>query len=274
MWTLESALEKALAGEPQVIGIVGEAGVGKSRLCHEFIQRANARGTPVYHAAGQAHATSVPLMPVLEIMRTYFDVTELDSDQTARERIAGKLLLLDAGFADDLPLIFDFLAVPDPERPAPRMDPDARQRSLLGISKRLIHAQSARDPGVTVFEDLHWWDPASEVFLANHIEASQGTRGLTILNFRPEYHAAWTSKSYYHQIPLTPLGPEAVQALLRDLLGSDRSLDGLEEIIGQRTAGNPFFIEEVVRSLVESGNLDGERGRHRLIRPVDDAAVP
>jgi len=271
---LEGALDEAHAGRPHVIGIVADAGVGKSRLCDTFASRCRARGIPVYHASGQAHATSIPLLPVLEIMRTYFDVSELDSDQTARERIAGKLLLLDAGFADDLPLMFDFLAVPDPERPPPRMDPEARQRLLLEIAKRLIHAQSAREPGITVFEDLHWWDPASEVFLANHIEASQGTRGLTIVNFRPEYHAGWMSKSYYHQIPLTPLGPTEIQALLRDLLGTDPSLDGLEEIIRERTAGNPFFIEEVVRSLVDAGNLDGERGAHRLVRPVEEAAVP
>jgi class 3 adenylate cyclase/tetratricopeptide (TPR) repeat protein len=272
--TLEAALSEAREGRPRVIGVVADAGVGKSRLCDTFANRCRARGIPVYRASGQAHARSIPLVPVLEIMRTYFDVTELDSDQTARERIAGKLLLLDAGFSDDLPLIFDFLAVPDPERPPPRMDPEARQRLLLAITKRLIHAQGAREPGVTVFEDLHWWDPASEVFLAHHIEATQGTHGLTILNFRPEYHAAWMSKSYYQQIPLTPLGPEAVQALLRELLGPDPSLSGVGEMIGERTAGNPFFIEEVVRSLVESGNLGGERGAHRLLKPVENAAVP
>ncbi len=114
---LEGALEQALAGQGQVIGIVGEAGVGKSRLCHEFAERYRAKGMPVYHVAGQAHAKSVPLMPVLELLRAYFDITEQDSDQTARERIAGKLLLLDESFGDDLPLIFDFLAVPDPEQP-------------------------------------------------------------------------------------------------------------------------------------------------------------
>lgn len=271
---LESALDEATSGRPHVIGIVADAGVGKSRLCDTFADHCRSRGLPVYQASGQAHTTSIPLLPVLEIMRTYFDVTEVDSHQTARERIAGKLLLLDAGFADDLPLIFDFLAVPDPERSVPRMDPDARQRRLLEITKRLIHAQGAREPGVTIFEDLHWWDPASELFLANHVEAAQGTRGLTIVNFRPEYHAGWMSKSYYQQIPLTPLGPQEIEALLRDLLGTDPSLDGLGDLIGERTAGNPFFIEEVVRSLVEAGNLDGTRGGHRLVRPVEQAAVP
>jgi class 3 adenylate cyclase len=271
---LERAREQALAGRPQVIGIVGEAGVGKSRLCDMFARRCRAKGIPVYHTSGHAHAKSIPLMPVLQIMRSYFDVTDLDSHQTARERIAGKLLLLDESFGEDLPLIFDFLAVPDPERPSPRMDPEARQRQVLGITKRLVRAQSAREPGVTVFEDLHWLDPASEAFVANHVEASQGTQGLTILNFRPEYQAPWMSKSYYRQIALAPLGPEAIEEMLRDLLGSDPSLDGLPDLVRERTAGNPFFIEEVVQSLVEAGSLEGERGAYRLVRPVDAAAVP
>ncbi len=274
MRVLEGALEQAFAGQPQVIGIVGEAGVGKSRLCDELARHCRAKGIPVYHTSGQAHAKSIPLLPVLQIMRAYFDVTDLDSDQTARERIAGKLLLLDESFAEDLSLIFDFLAVPDPERPPPRMDPEARQRQVLALTKRLIRAQSAREPGVTVFEDLHWLDPASEVFLANHVEASQGTRSLTVLNFRPEYQAAWMSKSYYRQIPLAPLGLDATEEMLGDLLGSDPSLDGLPELVRERTAGNPFFIEEVVQSLVEAGSLEGERGAYRLVRPVEEAAVP
>ncbi|MEK6327588.1 MAG: AAA family ATPase, partial [Actinomycetota bacterium] len=271
---LEGALDQALEGQGQVIGIVGEAGVGKSRLCHEFAERYRAKGMPVYHVAGQAHARSVPLMPVLELMRAYFDITDLDSDQTARERIAGKLLLLDESFGDDLPLIFDFLSVPDPEKPAQRMDPEARQRQVLGVIKRLTRAQSAREPGLNLFEDLHWLDPASEAFLATQVDASQGTRSLTIVNFRPEYHAPWMSKSYYRQIALVPLGAEAIEEMLRDLLGSDASLAGLPELVRERTAGNPFFIEEVVQSLVEAGNLEGERGAYRLARPVEDAAVP
>jgi tetratricopeptide (TPR) repeat protein len=214
------------------------------------------------------------LLPILHIVRSYFDVTDLDSDQTSRERIAGKLLLLDESFGEDLPLIFDFLAVPDPERPAPRMDPEARQRRLLELTKQLVRTQSARAPGVTLWEDLHWFDPASEVFMANHVDAAKGSRGLTILNFRPDYHAQWMSKSYYRQIALAPLGPEAIEQLLADLLGSDSSLGGLADLVRERTAGNPFFIEEVVRSLVEAGNLVGERGAHRLVGPVVEAAVP
>ena len=274
MRILEDALGHAREGDVQVIGIVGEAGVGKSRLCHEFVERHRARGLPVYQVAGQAHASSIPLLPVLELMRAYFDITELDSDQSARERIAGKLLLLDQRFANDLPLIFDFLAVPDPERPSPRMDPEARQRQMLDLTKRLIHAQSARDPGINLYEDLHWIDPASEAFLANHIEATQGTRSLTVVNFRPEYRAPWMSKSYYRQIALSPLGAKAIVEMLGDLLGSDPSLAELPALIRDRTAGNPFFTEEVVQSLIESGALEGDRGAYRVVRPITDEAVP
>lgn len=271
---LESTWQQALEGEGLVIGVVGEAGVGKSRLCHEFAERHRDGGVPVYHAAAKAHTKSVPLLPVLELLRTYFQITPEDSELTARERIAGKLLLLDERFSEDLPLMFDFLAVPDPERRPPRMDPEARQRLLLGLTKRLIRAESAREPAINVFEDLHWLDPASEVFLAHHVEAIRGSRSLTIVNFRPGYQAPWMSKSYYRQIALTPLAPSDAERMLAGLLGPDPSLARLPELICDRTAGNPFFIEELVQSLVESGSLQGERSAYRLVAPVTDAAVP
>jgi class 3 adenylate cyclase/tetratricopeptide (TPR) repeat protein len=274
MKILENAFEQAKEGEAQVIGIVGEPGVGKSRLCHEFTQRWRAKGTPVYHTSGLAHTQSVPLMPVMHLMRSYFDITEQDSEKRARERIAGKLLLLDDTLVEDLPLIFDFLAVPDPERPPPRMDPDAQRRQLLGVVKRLIRAQSASEPGINLYEDLHWIDPASEAFLANHVDAVQGTRSLTIVNFRPEYRADWMSKPYYSQIALVPLGPEAIGEMLDDLLGADPSLAELPEVLRERTGGNPFFLEEVVLSLAEGGSLVGERGAYRLARPIEAAVVP
>ncbi len=272
---LEAALEQSRSGSGGVVvGVVGEAGVGKSRLCNEFAERCRRRGIPVYEAQGQAHGRAIPFLPVLQYMRSYFDVSEHDSDQRAREKIAGRLLLLDEAFTESLPLVFDFLAVADPNRPAPRMDPEARQRALLEMVKRLVLASSNREPGVNLFEDVHWIDPGSELFLTQVVEALPGASNLTIINFRPEYRADWMRKSYYRQISLLPLGPEAIQALLADLLGGHPSLNGLPDVIRERTAGNPFFIEEVVRALAEGGNLDGERGAYRLVRPVDDTAVP
>jgi class 3 adenylate cyclase/tetratricopeptide (TPR) repeat protein len=272
--TLQAALEQSRDGSGVVVGVVGEAGVGKSRLCHEFVERCRRQGIPVYEAQGQAHGSAIPFLPVLQMMRSYFQISEHDPDQQAREKIAGRLLLLDETFAESLPLVFDFLGVPDPHRPAPRMDPDARQRALLEMVKRLVHASSQREPGINLLEDVHWIDPGSEIFLTQLVEVIPGTRNLTIVNFRPEYSAAWMRKSYYRQISLLPLGAEAIEALLADLLGSDPSLNGLPALISERTTGNPFFIEEVVRTLVESGSLEGRRGAYRLVRPVDDATVP
>ncbi len=272
--TLQAALEQSRDGRGVVVGVVGEAGVGKSRLCHEFVERCRRQGIPVYEAQCQAHGSAIPFLPVLQMMRSYFGIAEHDPDQQAREKIAGRLLLLDDAFAESLPLVFDFLAVPDPHRPAPRMDPDARQRALLEMVKRLVHASSQREPGINLLEDVHWIDPGSEIFLTQLVEVIPGTRNLTIVNFRPEYSAAWMRKSYYRQISLLPLGAEAIGALLADLLGGDPSLNGLPALISERTTGNPFFIEEVVRTLVESGNLEGRRGAYRLVRPVDDATVP
>jgi class 3 adenylate cyclase/tetratricopeptide (TPR) repeat protein len=272
--TLEAALAGALERNGQVVGVVGEPGLGKSRLCYELAERARAQGIAVYEGHGVAHGKRIPMLPILELLRHSIGLTEQDSDQGAREKIAGRLLLLDEGFKDDLPLIFDFLGVPDPERPAPRIDPEARQRQLFAVGKRLIQTRSRREPAIYLLEDLHWFDDASEAFLANSVEAVGGTRTLLLANFRPEFHAAWMQKSYYQQLPLLPLGSEAIDELLEDLLGTDPSLEELAARIRERTGGNPFFIEEVVQALLESGDLAGERGVYQLVGRVDEIALP
>ena len=274
MAELEGALERTLADNGEVVGIVGEAGVGKSRLANEFAERCRAQGVEVFEAQCQAHARNIPLLPVLQMMRSYFGIEPGDSDREAREKIAGRLLLLDSSFTDELGLMFDFLAVPDPQRPAPQMNPEARRRRLLDIVRRLVHARGRTEATVNLIEDLHWMDPASEDFLAALIEAVPGSRSLVVTNFRPEYRADWMGRSHYRQLPVSPLGPAALAELFADLLGDDPSLDGLAELIRERTSGNPFFVEEVVRDLEESGALEGERGAYRLVREIDELAVP
>src|SRR2546426_299660 len=271
---LEAALARAAAGDGQVVGVVAEAGLGKSRLCYEFVQRCRARGIPVHEAHGAAHGKMVPYLLVLEFLRGYFGIGEHDTAQAMREKIAGKLLLLDPALADTLPLVFDFLGVPDPERPLPRLDPEVRQHRLFETMKRLTHARSGREPGVSLFEDLHWIDGASEAFVASLIEAVEGTRTLVVVSFRPEYQAEWMRRSYYQRLALLPLGPVAIAELLADLLGTHPSLAGLGERIRTRTGGNPFFIEEIVQALVEAGSLAGTKGAYRLVRPVAELTLP
>jgi class 3 adenylate cyclase/tetratricopeptide (TPR) repeat protein len=270
--TLEAALGRAREGDGQVVGVVGEAGIGKTRLCHELVQRCRAEGLTVLEGHAVAHGKNIPFLPMLEIFRAYYGITAEDGERTAREKIAGRLLLMDETFRDVLPVVFDFLGVPDPEAPPPPMDPDLRQRLIAGVLGRLL--RRGRQAVVTLIDDLHWIDGGSEAILEHWVDALAGTRNLLLVTFRPEYRARWMEKSYSHRLSLLPLPPEAIRELLDDLLGHNPSLTGLAEAIHARTGGNPFFTEEVVRSLVEAGLLEGTRGHHRLTAPVTEVAVP
>ena len=273
MQVLEGALESARRGKGRAVGIVGDAGVGKSRLCFELAERCHARGVNVIVGHAVPHGKNLPLLPVLEIFRTYFGIEERDEPRTAREKIAGRLLLIDEQFREVLPLVFDFLGVPDPERPAPRMDPEARQRRLVAVVRRLVERDNPNG-FVILIEDLHWADAASDAFFGEWVDAIAGGPGLLLLNFRPEYRADWMKKPWYQQLPLDSLSPEAIRELLGDLLGSHASLEGLADRIHARTRGNPYFTEEIVRALVESGALEGKRSGYRLTRPIDTLEVP
>jgi class 3 adenylate cyclase/tetratricopeptide (TPR) repeat protein len=274
MSSLLAALERAKAGDGGVIGLAADAGVGKSRLCHEFAQRCREDGVEVFEAQAQAHGQAIPYMPVLQMLRSFFGIGEREPEQLSREKIAGRSLLLDPGFADDLPLMFDFLGVPDPDRPVPQMSPEARQGALGEIVCRLVNGPSRRKTLVLMVEDLHWVDPGSEAMLADLVDSIAGTNTLAVVNFRPEYSPPWTGSPAYRGTSLAPLARTDTQELLRDLAGEDPSLDGLDEPIHERTQGNPFFIEEIVRELAEAGHLEGERGAYRLARPIEGAGVP
>ncbi len=275
MAALQSALERAIAGNAQVLGVVAEPGTGKSRLCCEFAEACRAREILIYEGHGVSHGKAIPLLPILEFLRSSFGITEHDAARAARDKIAGRMVLFDETLAERLPIMFEFLGVADPERPAPPIGPEARQRQLFEVIRRLARARSAREPAVYLFEDLHWFDRASEEYLENLIELAPGNRTLVLLNFRPEYHAEWMQRSYYHQqLPLLPLGPEAINEIFADQIGSDSSLQRLRELIKERTGGNPFFIEEIVQSLVETGVLAGTKGAYHLAAPVDEVGLP
>jgi class 3 adenylate cyclase len=274
MSTLRAALRTAEAGDGLAVGLVAEPGVGKSRLSHEFAQHCRESGLEVFEAQAQAHGQAVPYMPVLQMLRSFFGIGEREPEQLAREKIAGRALLLDPGFADDLPLLFDFLGVPDSERPLPQLNAEARRRALADVLCRLVNAPKRKKTLVLLVEDLHWVDEGSNQMLAELIGSIEGTRTLTVVNYRPEFAPPWAESPAFREIALEPLGRTDTRELLRDLAGSDPSLDGLDEPVHERTRGNPFFIEEIVRELGEAGYLEGERGAQRLVRPIDDAGVP
>jgi class 3 adenylate cyclase/tetratricopeptide (TPR) repeat protein len=274
MAVLAETLEQAQGGAGGAIGIVAEPGLGKSRLTFEFVRRCREQGVEVFEAQAQAHGGSIPFMAVLQMLRSFFGIGDRDPEQLAREKIAGRALLLDPSFAEELPLLFDFLGVPDPDRPVPQMSPEGRQSALGGIVCRIVNAPARRKTLVLVVEDLHWIDEGSAAMLGDLIESVRGTNTLALVNYRPEYSPPWADAAGYRMLAPKPLSRADTGELLADLAGSDPSLDGIEEAIHERTQGNPFFIEEIVRELAESGHLAGERGSYRLERPIEDTGVP
>jgi adenylate cyclase len=269
---LEAALERARRGG-QVVGVVAEPGVGKSRLCREFADRCRQRGMRVTVGGGLAHGPRVPLLPLIEMLRAYFGITADDDPRAARAKVTAPLVNED--FGELLPVLFEFLGVPDPERPVPaQMAPEARQRALLAAMRRLFEAAGEEGPGLLVLEDLHWLDSGSDAFLANLVESLPGASTLLVVNFRPEYQADWMRRSYYEQLPLATLERDQTARLVEALAGRDPSLNGLAELIAERTGGNPFFIEEVVQGLVDNGGLEGARGDYRLARAIHEIQIP
>jgi class 3 adenylate cyclase len=271
---LDAALSAARGGHGAVVGVVAQAGTGKSRLCFEFLQSCRAAGFAVHEGRAVAHGKSIPLMPILEIFRSYFGIEASDDDRAAREKIAGRLLLLDESFRDVLPVLFDFLGVADPARPLPRIDAEARNRLLTSVSRRLLRQAPAERPALILVEDLHWLDGASEAWLREWVEAVAGMHALLVVNYRPEYRAEWIAHSHVRQIALAPLGPDAIRELLVDLLGTDASTQGLAAAVHARSGGNPFFAEEIVRALIDAGRLTGERGHYRLVAPLESLGIP
>ena len=272
--TLDRALAEALEGRGRVLGVVGAASLGKSRLCVEFLMHCRKRDLDVHRTYCPSHASALPFVAVRELLRGVFSISEADSEDDARKKIAGTLVLLGDVSPELLPYVFDFLGVGEPEDRAPALDPAERRRSLFEFLAQLVRAKSERSGTVLFWDDVHWIDPGSDDALAQLVDAVRDTRTLLLLNYRPEYDARWMSDPHVARLELEPLGREALAALLDDLLGNDVSLGKLREQITERTQGNPFFTEEVVQALVESDALVGGRGAYRLGSPVETLEIP
>ncbi len=274
MVILQSAYQQTLNGHGNVIGVVGEPGVGKSRLCYEFLELNRQKGVTICKANCGSHIQTVPLLPVLQLVRTLFGISDQEPENETRKKIAGTLILLDEAFKDTLPIWFDFLAVTDPQQPVIKADSEERQRKLFALIQNLIRLMSRREPLIILVDDLHWIDPSSDSFITRLVDAVKDTRTLLLLNYRPEYHRHWMNRSIYHNLPLAALDGTGTRQLLEDLLGNDPSIQDLAQKLASRALGNPFFIEELVRNLVETGNLKGQHSAYRLAKPVKTQTLP
>jgi class 3 adenylate cyclase len=277
---LEQALAEAIAGHGQVVTVVGEPGVGKTRLCLELIRQCRGR-VAVAQAHCPAHAVDVALLPVRDLLRSLFALRPGERAETSRKKIRTALLRLGRGFADAVPLVYDLLEVADPERPLHLLEEQRRAR-LQALVRRLVQAQSAAAPLLLFVDDAHWMDGEADALLGEMVDALGWTHTLLLVNFRPGHRPAWTSAPYCRTLPLGALGDDEADELLRRLVGDDPSSAALRRLIRERTGGNPFFIEEVVQSLLDGGVLvrppHSASGRQRatlqLTQPITELAIP
>jgi class 3 adenylate cyclase/tetratricopeptide (TPR) repeat protein len=271
---LRSALDRAGSGHGQVVAVVGEPGVGKSRLFWELIHSHRVHGWLIVQSASVSYGKASAYLPVIELLRGYFEIDSRDDPRKIREKVTGKVLTLAPALGPAVPALLALLDVPVDEASWQALDPLQRRQQTLDAVKRLLLRESEVQPLVVVFEDLHWIDGETQTLLDSLAESLPAARLLLLVNYRPEYQHAWGGKSYYRQLRIDPLPPESADELLEGLLGADAALGPLKQLLVERTEANPLFLEESVRTLVETAALAGERGAYRLTRPVGNLKIP
>jgi predicted ATPase/class 3 adenylate cyclase len=255
--SLQKALEQAKAGHGQIAGVMGEPGVGKSRLFHEF-KLSGQSDCLVLETFSVSHGKAYPYLPLIDLLKNYFQLVAQDDERKRREKITGKVLTLDRSLEDILPYLFFLLGIAEPTSSLQQMDPQIRRKRTLEAIKRLLIRESLNQPLILIFEDLHWLDAETQAFLSLLSESIASARILLLVNYRPEYQHQWGNKTYYTQLRLDPLGPAEAEEMLTTLLAEKVGATGrspLHQFILDKTEGNPFFMEEIVQELAEQGLL-------------------
>jgi len=271
---LRHAAEQSRAGRGQVVAVVGEPGVGKSRLYYEFLQSHHAREFLVLESGSVSYGKATPFLPLADLLRSYFMINARDDVRRIRVKVTGGLLTVDEALKDAIPVALWLLDALPEDSPLLKLEPAERRRQTFAALKRILLREIEGRPLLLVFEDLHWIDNETQAFLDGFIDSVPATRILLAVNYRPEYRHGWANRTYYRQLRVDPLAAQSAEDLLTGLLGSDSSVASLRPLLIARTEGRPLFLEESVRMLVETGALAGERGAYRLVRAVDALQVP
>ncbi len=271
---LRQSLDQAGAGHGQIVAIVGEAGAGKSRLVYEGVHAPHTQGWRVLESASVSYGKATPYFPVVDLLKRYVHIEETDEPRTVRARITGQVLTLDETLQETIPALLWLLDVLPDDSPFHTFEPPQRRQRTLEVLKRVLLRESQVQPLLLVFEDLHWIDTETQALLDSLLDSLPTARLLLLVNYRPEYQHGWGNKTYYTQLRLDPLPPASAEAVLNALLGLDLSLAPLKRLLIERTEGNPFFLEESVRALVETDILVGEPGDYRLTQALPTIQVP
>src|SRR5215468_5297229 len=273
MEQIRGALDRASSGRGQVVTVVGDPGVGKSRLVWEAIHSDHVHRWRVLKSGSVPSGKSTSYLPVIDLLKGYFGIEARDGLREIREKVTGTLLRLDDSIKPALLPLLALLDVPVDDAAWKALDPGQRRRRTLDAVKQVL-LREACEPLLLIFEDLHWIDGETQALLDSLVESLPAARLLLLVNYRPEYSHPWGSKTYYRQLRIDPLPSESAEELLDALLGPDADLGPLKRLLIERTEANPLFLEESVRALAETGALTGKTGAYRLTRSIAQLKMP
>jgi class 3 adenylate cyclase/tetratricopeptide (TPR) repeat protein len=270
MVALKDPFERVLTGSGQVVGVEGEAGVGKSRLLLELVNQLPESDFSYLEGRCLRYGESIIYMPILEILGSYFGIKENDPDAAINRRIREKICALNEHFAGNMAPLQELLTQNSGDDAYAALDPKQKREKTFECLREIFITESRRKPLILVFEDVHWIDKTSEEFLDYLIRWIPKTRIMLVILYRSEYTHSWGSKSYYTKIGLTQLRSASSTQMLTALLRNGQISPELRELIINRSSGNPLFMEEFTYSLLESGAIQ-KQGRQFILatRPSD-----
>jgi class 3 adenylate cyclase/tetratricopeptide (TPR) repeat protein len=274
MQALTEALEKVQSGSGQVVGMVGEPGVGKSRALRE-LRRQLAAGEATYLEGRCLHfGGAMPYLPLLDVLRSYCGIQEGDSAFVRKKKISDTVLGLGENLEHIIAPIQDLLSLPVDDEAYQKLEPKQKRERTFEALRDLLIRESQERPLVVAIEDVHWIDQTSQEFLDYLVGWLGSARILVILLYRPEYTHPWGSRSYYTKIGVDLLSPGPSVELLRSILGGADVAAELQVLILDRSGGNPLFVEELTRCLLENGSIRKEDHQYALNREASNLHVP
>jgi predicted ATPase/class 3 adenylate cyclase len=271
---LLDSFERCREGRGQAFSIVSEAGVGKSRLLYEFRKRVISEDVTFLEGKCLSYSRGVAYHPVIDILKSNFDIQEGDEDSTIREKVKRGLKILTADEAFTLPYLLELLSVRDSGVDKIPMSPEARKDRIIEALRRIVLEGSEIRPLILAYEDLHWIDKGSEECLKDLLDSISGARVFLVFTYRPEFVHTWGGRSYHSQVNLNRLSNRESFAMVTHLLGTEDIARDLEELILEKTEGIPFFIEEFIKSLKDLKIIERRENRYHLARDILDVTIP
>lgn len=271
---LQETLALVGPGRGQVVTLIGEAGVGKSRLLEELKPTLRTQGYLLIEGAAFPYGKTRAYLPLIEMLKHYCDLSDQDSPETYRTRLQGKLAALDASLIEYVPVLLELFGIDSNDPATASLPAEARLQRILDAIKRLIAAQSRRQPVALIIEDLHWLDARSLAFLHSLVTGIAALPVVLLCTHRPGTTYPWEDQSFVHRLQVVPLPRDLITSLFTALVGTDPTVAPLAALASERSGGNPFFLEEIIQNLVETMTLRGQPGAYELARPVSEWTSP